>query len=61
MESLAEVAKNLDEIRGILNFMQDGLKCGRASGLLAEAEVNINSAIMGILAARKRVKDGDAK
>ena len=58
---LSIIAKVLDKVREDINSMQDGLKCGRVSGLLAEAEVNINSAIMGVLAARKRVKDGNAK
>ncbi len=58
---LAIIAKVLDKVREDLNSMQDGLDCGRVSGLLAQAEVNLNSAIMGVLAARKRIKDGNAK
>ena len=58
---LSIIAKVLDKTREDINSMQDGLKCGRVSGLLAEAEVNINSAIMGVLAARKRVKDGKGR
>ena len=58
---LSIIAKVLDKMRADINSMQDGLKCGMVSGLLAEAEVNINSAIMGVLAARKRIKDGKAQ
>ena len=57
---LSIIADVLDKIRADINSMQDGLKCGRVSGLLAEAEGNINSAIMDVLAARKRIKDGNA-
>jgi len=49
-------AKIVEGVMDDLHAMQNRIDSERVSGLLAEAEISLNSAIMGILAAKKRIE-----